>query len=242
MGTTTTNEAATRRRLPALQAAYDAARERTADLEAKRAAVAEAPDRLGKGAHPAVRLAIEAAAGLVGPALGGAQAEEQAARHALVAARRDLLPGGEHPLSRSRQARRAVDAARERMTEARMRLAELARNRDRARRTVEEGTTASDMGALAAAEAELRLVERALPAAREAVERAVAANAAAREARAALDRRVGALHDAALDPDPEPAEAALAELRALVGEPVTSGALPARAGIGTGADREGGGS
>jgi hypothetical protein len=136
----TAAEAATRSRLPALQAAYDAAYRRAVELAEAEGAAAEAPAHLTKGAPPAVRRAVAVAAALVGPARVQAVAEMDAAREALVAARRDLLPTGEHPEP------------------------------------------------------------------------------------AALGRRLAALRGAALGTDPERAEAALAELVALVGAPGEAGA------------------
>ena len=205
----------TRRRLPALVAARDGARDRLRDLEGWEADIAAATERAGN--DDVLLAGLGARRELLAPALAEAQTAVREAETALLAARRGLLPQEQHPDSSPVRARREAQRRAEAANEARVAALRLAERRDRVAQRLAGATPADDMTKVAAMETELRVVERALPEATERAARAEAEATVARDAAAEQDRRVAALREAALvgdDPD-----GALMALWALVGAP-----------------------
>ncbi len=218
---TTWIEAATARsrsELPRLQAQLDAAR---ADLDKRRAqlaAVGRASAALDRDGDPDLILVVEVASEVLPPMLAGAEAAVVQATAARREARSNLLPAEESAWSRIATARQADARSQGELNVARLRLGELQRGRAAALGVVRETGPGGNMAQLAAADAEVRLSERELPAARDAL---AAAEEAARLARAAADAmqgRVYALRATVLTGEPEESETALAELLELVGD------------------------
>ncbi len=219
--TTTWAAAATakaREALPRLQRDLDAARVRLDELRARQSAVERAAAALDPDADPDLVVAVRVAAELLPPVVGAAEEAVAAAAAARREARSALLPETESPWSRVAAARQTDFRRSEELSAAQLRLGQLQRGRAAALATTREAGPASDMGALAAAEAELRMGERLLPAARDAL---AAAEEAAQQARAEVDAmqaRTHALRGEVLTGEPQQAEVALAELLSLVGE------------------------
>ncbi|MDP9472568.1 MAG: hypothetical protein M3Q71_18205, partial [Chloroflexota bacterium] len=84
--------------------------------------------------------------------------------------------------------------------------------------TTRETSPGGDMVRLAAAEAELRMTDRALPAARDALAAAETAVQQARAEAETLEARARGLRVTVLTGEPAEAEAALVELQRLVGD------------------------
>ncbi len=225
---TTWTEAATaksRSELPRLQRALDAARVHLDDLRQRQEAVQRAAAALDPDADPDLAVAVHVAAEVLPPMVASAEAAVEQAMTARREARSGLLPVEDHHWSRIAAARQADARSQGELDVVRLRLGELQRGRAAALATTREAGPASDMGALAAAEAELRMGERLLPAAREAL---AVAEAAAQQARAEVDAmqaRTHALRGEVLTGEPQQAEVALAELLSLVGEE-RSGLVP----------------
>ncbi len=187
-----------------------------------RAAVALDPD-----ADPDIAMAVQVAGETLPPLVAAAEAAVAAATTARREVRSALLPEPEQESAWSvlRTARQADLRCQGEMDAARLHLGTLERARAAALATVREAVPGGDMAHLAAAEAALRLGERALPAAREAV---AAAEEAARRARtelAEVEARTHVLRTTVVMAEPEEAEAALIELQSLVGDD-RSGLVP----------------
>ncbi len=223
MATPTWTEAAvakSRAELPRLQARLDAAR---ADLDKRReqlAAVERAIATLDRDGDPDLIIVVEVAAQVLPPLVAEAEAAVAAAMAERRGARLNLLPSPEHesPWSRIVAARQADSRRSEELSAARLRLGELQRGRAAALGVVREAGPGTSMVALAAAEAEVRLSERVLPAAREALAVAEAAAQQARTEAETLEARARTLRVTVLTGEPQQAEVALAELLSLVGE------------------------
>ncbi len=214
-----------REALPRLQRDLDAARVRLDERRGQLAAVERASAALDPDANPDVVVTIRVAAEVLPAMVAEAETAVAAAMAARREARSNLLPPDESPWSRIAAARQADHRRGEEMSAARVRLGELQRGRAAALGVVREAGPGSNMAQLAAAEAEVRLSERALPVARETL---AVAEAAAHQARSALDAmqaRVHALRATVLGAEPDEAEAALVELRGLVDDD-PSGWLP----------------
>ncbi len=221
--TTTWVEAATtkaREVLPRLQQEVDEARARLDELRERLAAVERASSALDPDADPDVAVAVRVAGETLPPLVAEAETAVVVAMTARREARSALLPEPEHESAWSvlRTARQADLRCQGEMDAARLHLGTLERARAAALATVREAVPGGDMAHLAAAEAALRLGERALPAAREAV---AAAEEAARRARtelAEMEARTRVLRTAVVMAEPEEAERALVELQSLVGD------------------------
>ncbi len=216
---TTWIEAATaksRSELPRLQQALDAARVHLDDLRQRQEAVQRAAAALDPDADPDITVAVRVADETLPPLVAEAETAVVAAMTARREARSALLPEPEQESAWSvlRTARQADLRCQGELSTARLRLGELQRGRAAALGVVRETGPGSNMTQLAAAEAELRMTDRALPAARDAV---VVAEEAARLARAEADdlqTRIHALRATVLGAEPDEAETALAELLA----------------------------
>ncbi len=218
---TTWTEAATaksRSELPRLQRALDAARVHLDDLRQRQEAVQRAAAALDPDVDPDLAVAVHVAAEVLPPMVASAEAAVVQAMTARREARSALLPVEDHYWSRVSTARQAERRRSEEMSAAQLRLGELQRGRAAALGVVREAGPGSNMAALAAAEAELRMGERALPAAREAL---AVAEAAAQQARSRVEAMQARTHVLRLDvlmAEPVEAEVALVELLSLVGE------------------------
>ncbi|MDP9471916.1 MAG: hypothetical protein M3Q71_14845 [Chloroflexota bacterium] len=211
-------EAKARGALPRLQAELDAARLPLDDLRQRMAAVERATAALDPDADPDVAVAVQVAGETLPPLVAAAEAVVVAAVTARREARSSLLPPDESPWSRIAAARQADRRRQGELDAVRSRVGELQRGRAAALGVVREAGPGSNMTQLAAAEAELRLSERELPGARDAL---AAAEEAAQQARAEVDAmqaRTHALRGEVLTGEPQQAEVALAELLSLVGE------------------------
>ncbi len=211
--------------LPRLQRDLDAARTRLDELRERLAAVERASAVLDPEGDPDLVVAVRVAGETLPPLVAEAEAAVAAAMAARREARSALLPAEESPWSRISAARQANARSQGELDVVRLRLGELQRGRAAALGVMREAGPGSNMTQLAAAEAEVRLSERALPAARETL---AVAEAAAQQARSELDAmqaRVHALRAMVLGTEPDEAEAALVELRGLVDDD-PSGWLP----------------
>ncbi len=220
---TTWTEAATtkaREALPRLQRDLDEARTRLDDLRQRQEAVQRAAAALDPGVDPDLAVAVHVAGETLPPLVAAAEAAVTAAMTARREARSTLLPAPEHesPWSRLAAAHQAERRRQGELDGARSQVGELQRNRAAALVTVRDTLPSGDMVRLAGAEAALRMTDRALPVARDAL---AAAETAARQARAEADdlqARVHALRATVLTAEPEESETALAELLELVGD------------------------
>ncbi len=218
---TTWTEAATaksRSELPRLQRALDAARVHLDDLRQRQEAVQRAAAALDSDANSDLAVAVHVAAEVLPPLVAAAEAAVVAAMTARREARSALLPAEESPWSRISAARQADARSQGALDVVRLRLGELQRGRAAALGVVREAGPGSNMAALAAAEAELRLSERALPEAQAAVARAEEAAQQARSRVEAMQARTHVLRLDVLMAEPVEAEVALVELLSLVGE------------------------
>ncbi len=226
--TTTWTEAATaksREALPRLQRALDAARVHLDDLRQRQEAVQRAAAALNPDTDSDLSAAVRVAAEVLPPMVAEAEAAVVQAIVARREARSALLPPDESPWSRLAAARQAERRLQGELDRARSQVGELQRGRAAALGAVREAGPGSNMVALAAAEAELRLSERALPGARDAL---AAAEEGVQRARAEVDAvqaRTYALRGEVLTGEPRQAEAAVVELMSLVGDD-PSGWLP----------------
>ncbi len=211
-------EAKARGALPRLQAELDAARLHLDDLRQRMAAVERATAALDPDADPDVAVAVQVAGETLPPLVAAAEAVVVAAVTARREARSSLLPPDESPWSRISAARQADARSQGALDVVRLRLGELQRGRAAALGVVREAGPGSNMAALAAAEAELRLSERALPEAQAAVARAEEAAQQARSRVEAMQARTHVLRLDVLMAEPVEAEVALVELLSLVGE------------------------
>ncbi len=214
-----------RESLPRRQRDLDAARARLDELRSRMAAVERASAALDPDVNLDVAVTVRVAGETLPPLVVEAEVTVARATAARREARSNLLPAEEFAWSRIAAARQADHRRGEEMSAARVRLGELQRGRAAALGVVRETGPGSNMIVLAAAEAELRLSERALPAAREALAVAEAAAQRARSALDAMQARVHALRATVLGGEPEQSEVALAELLALTGDN-PSGWLP----------------
>ncbi len=220
MTTTWAQAAMTRARetLPRLQQDLDEARVHLDDLRQRQEAVQRAAAVLDPAADADLAMAVQVASELLPPMVVEAEAAVARATAARREARSNLLPAEESAWSRIAAARQADHRRGEEMSAARVRLGELQRGRAAALGVMREAGPGSNMTQLAAAEAEVRLSERALPVAQETL---AVAEAAAQQARSELDEmqiRVHALRATVLGAESDEAEAALVELISLVGD------------------------
>ncbi len=223
MMTATWVEAATtkaRESLPRLQRDLDAARVRLDELRGQLAAVERASAVLDPEGDPDLVVAVRVASEVLPPMVASAEAVVVQAMTARREARSTLLPAPEHesPWSHLAAAHQAERRRQGELDGARSQVGELQRNRAAALVTVRDTLPSGDMVRLAGAEAALRMTDRALPAARDAL---AAAEEAAQQARAEVDAmqaRTHALRGEVLTGEPQQAEVALAELLSLVGE------------------------
>ncbi len=216
---TTWTEAATaksRAELPRLQRALDAARVHLDDLRQRQAAVQRAAAALDSDANSDLAVAVHVAAEVLPPLVAAAETAVVQAMAARREARSNLLPAEESVWSRIAAARQADSRRSEELSTARLRLGELQRGWAAALGVVREAGPGTNMTQLAAAEAEVRLSERALPAAQNALASAEEAAQQARTEADDLQARVHALRATVLGAEPDEAEAALVELRGLV--------------------------
>ncbi len=204
--------------LPRLQRDLDAARTRLDELRERLAAVERASAVLDPEGDPDLVVAVRVAGETLPPLVAEAEAAVAAAMAARREARSALLPAEESPWSRISAARQANARSQGELDVVRLRLGELQRGRAAALGVVREAGPGSNMAALAAAEAELRLSERALPEAQAAVARAEEAAQQARSRVEAMQARTHVLRGEVLTGEPQQAEVALAELLSLVGE------------------------
>ncbi len=214
-----------REALPRLQRDQDAARARLDERRGQLASVERAEATLQPGADPDITMAVQVAGELLPALVADVEATVARATAARREARANLLPESESVWSRIAAARQADSRRSEELSTARLRLGELPRGRAAALSVVREAGPGTNMTQLAAAEAEVRLSERALPAAQNAL---ASAEEAAQQARAEADdlqARVHALRATVLGGEPEQSEGALAELLALTGDD-PSGWLP----------------
>ncbi len=209
-------EAKARGALPRLQAELDAARLHLDDLRQRMAAVERATAALDPDADPDVAVAVQVAGETLPPLVAAAEAVVVAAVTARREARSSLLPPDESPWSRIAAARQADRRRQGELDAVRSRVGELQRGRAAALGVVREAGPGSNMAQLAAAEAEVRLSERELPAARDALAAAETAVQQARAEAETLEVRARALRVTVLMGEPDEAEAALVELRGLV--------------------------
>ncbi len=204
--------------LPRLQRDLDEARTRLDELGERMAAVGRAVATLDPEGDPDLVVAVQVAGETLPPLVAEAAEAVTQATAARREARSHLLPPDESPWSRISAARQADSRRQGELDGARSRLGELQRNRAAALVTVRDTPPSGDMLRLAAAEAELRMTDRALPAARDALAAAETAAHRARREVDAMQARVHALRATVLTGEPAEAEAALAELLGLVGD------------------------
>ncbi len=219
--TTTWAQAAmakSREALPRLQRELDEARTRLDELGERMAAVGRAVATLDPEGDPDLVVAVQVAGETLPPLVAEAEAAVAAAMAARREARAALLPAEESPWSPIRTARQASHRRSDELSGAHLRLGELQRARAAALATTRETSPGGDMVRLAAAEAELRMTDRALPTAREALAAAETAVQQARAEAETLEARARALRLTVLTGEPEEAEAALVELQSLVGD------------------------
>ncbi len=218
---TTWTEAATaksREVLPRLQRELDAARVHLDDLRQRQEAVQRAVATLDPEGDPDLVVAVQVAAEVLPPLVAAAEAAVVAAMTARRAARSALLPESEFAWSRIAAARQADSRRQGELDGARSRLGELQRNRAAALVTVRDTPPSGDMVRLAGAEAALRMTDRALPAAQNALASAEEAAQQARGEVDAMQARIHVLRGTVLTGEPAEAEAALVELQPLVGD------------------------
>ncbi len=216
-----------REALPRLQRDLDVARAHLDELRERMAAVRRASRALDPDADPDIAVAVRVAGETLPPLVAEAEAMVAAAMAARREARSALLPEPERESAWSvlRTARQADLRCQGEMDAARLRLGELQRGRAAALGVVREAGPGSNMTQLAAAEAEVRLSERALPVAREALATAETAAQQARTEAETLEARARALRVTVLTAEPDEAEAALVELMTVVGDD-RSGLMP----------------
>ncbi len=214
-----------REALPRLQRDLDAARARLDELRGQLAAVERASAALDPDVNPDLVVAVLVASEVLPSMVAAAEAAVAAAEAARREARSALLPESEFAWSRIAAARQS-DARRQRELDgARSQVGELQRARAAALVTVRDTLPSGDMVGLAGAEAALRMTDRALPAAREALASAEEVAQQARGEVDAMQTRIHVLRATVLTAEPDAAEAALVELLGLVGDD-PSGWLP----------------
>ncbi len=211
--------------MPRLQQDLDEARVHLDDLRQRQEAVQRAAAVLDPAADADLAMAVQVASELLPPMVVEAEAAVARATAARREARSNLLPAEESAWSRIAAARQADHRRGEEMSAARVRLGELQRGRAAALGVMREAGPGSNMTQLAAAEAEVRLSERALPVAREALATAETAAQQARTEAETLEARARALRVTVLTAEPDEAEAALVELMTVVGDD-RSGLMP----------------
>ncbi len=217
--------AKSREALPRLQRELDEARARLDELRERMAAVERAAAALDPDADPDLAVAVHVAAEVLPPMVASAEAAVVQAMTARREARSALLPESEFAWSRIAAARQADARRQGELDGARSQVGELQRNRAAALVTVRDTPPSGDMVRLAGAEAALRMTDRALPAAQNALASAEEVAQQARREVDAMQARVHTLRATVLGAEPDEAEAALVELRGLVDDD-PSGWLP----------------